>query len=448
MEESSWKLLSFVVATYLTQDRFGLLRGQEIRATMQGALAEKQALLDRLCLDAYLIKVGAPPDDDVYGPTPAGLLDSSTGPDVRVVLEALFATLKRKHAKEGTFRAFSFNELAPGIAFQIPPSLPEEFVHRIFVVFQATYPTDRFDGSIAWVRPARTEELVELRDAETFVQVLCARVRASQGNGKVRQRRRPARATAGKDSTANRTPSKREGLTPRREPTGPSHGRHDFPASTIRTLGERVGLLCSNPGCGALTKAAHTNNSKAANVGKACHIHAASRGGPRYDPNQTKEQRQSIDNGIWLCSNCSTLIDNDEGPFPPTLLRQWKAKAETATRERIGKPDRVADGGSDGIPPWLSAISIGEELTLWYVPLGRRPGGQPHRVTIRWDGVDRLEGVVNFTGLSMANGPHSVPIADIHQAGRAKGKREIRVNGYFDRLSDAEGFRYVSNGPP
>jgi hypothetical protein len=82
--------------------------------------------------------------------------------------------------------------------------------------------------------------------------------------------------------------------------------RDDFPAETIRKLGERVGLLCSNPDCRAPTKGPHTRAEKATNVGKASHIRAAAMGGPRYDGSQTEEQRSAIENGIWLCSNCAT----------------------------------------------------------------------------------------------------------------------------------------------
>jgi hypothetical protein len=82
--------------------------------------------------------------------------------------------------------------------------------------------------------------------------------------------------------------------------------RDDFSEETKRRLGERVNLICSNPECRVQTKGPHTDDSKAASVGKACHIHAASSGGPRYDENQTPEERSSIQNGVWLCSNCAT----------------------------------------------------------------------------------------------------------------------------------------------
>lgn len=114
--------------------------------------------------------------------------------------------------------------------------------------------------------------------------------------------------------------------------------RDDFTQDSIRKLGERVALLCSNPACRAPTKGPHTDGAKAVSVGKACHIRAASLGGPRYDASQSREERRSIDNGIWLCSNCGTQIDTDVERHPANLLRTWKAKAELAALESIGKP--------------------------------------------------------------------------------------------------------------
>ncbi|WP_271009438.1 hypothetical protein [Paucibacter sp. B51] len=51
----------------------------------------------------------------------------------------------------------------------------------------------------------------------------------------------------------------------------------------------------------------------------------------------TPTQRSSISNGIWLCNNCSRLIDNDPASFPAELLHRWKAQAETLAASRHGR---------------------------------------------------------------------------------------------------------------
>lgn len=126
--------------------------------------------------------------------------------------------------------------------------------------------------------------------------------------------------------------------------------RHGFNQDTIRKLSDRVGSKCSNPDCGALTKGPHSDGARAISVGMACHVHAASPGGPRFDANQTEEERRSIHNGIWLCRTCGTLIDTDEDRYPAPVLRAWRAEAELATFKKLGKPAAAASAPSDGIP--------------------------------------------------------------------------------------------------
>lgn len=104
--------------------------------------------------------------------------------------------------------------------------------------------------------------------------------------------------------------------------------RDDFSQKTKDILCERVGGKCSNPDCRCETKGPHSDLRKRVSKGVAAHITAASEGGPRYDPNISSEQRKSIDNGIWLCNSCATMIDSDEIQYPVELLRFWKSKAE------------------------------------------------------------------------------------------------------------------------
>ena len=105
--------------------------------------------------------------------------------------------------------------------------------------------------------------------------------------------------------------------------------REDFSASLKDSLSRRVNLCCSNPGCGKPTAGPHTDPTRALNIGVAAHITAAAPRGPRYDITLSNAERAAFDNGIWLCQNCAKLIDNDPTRFPATLLRRWKAKAET-----------------------------------------------------------------------------------------------------------------------
>jgi hypothetical protein len=113
--------------------------------------------------------------------------------------------------------------------------------------------------------------------------------------------------------------------------------RDEFPKPIKDALADRSGNRCSNPDCQAVTSGPQTDPAKAANIGVAAHIAAASAGGPRYDARMTAEQRSSPENGIWLCQNCAALIDRDPTRFTVELLRAWKAVAEDRARYLIGK---------------------------------------------------------------------------------------------------------------
>ncbi|MCU0797622.1 MAG: tetratricopeptide repeat protein [Akkermansiaceae bacterium] len=114
-----------------------------------------------------------------------------------------------------------------------------------------------------------------------------------------------------------------------------SKRRDDFSETTKRRLAERVAYRCSSPSCGKQTTGPHSNPEKSIRIGKAAHIFAAAPGGPRYSSVQLSEERCSIQNGIWLCSNCADLIDKDADAFSVDLLRDWKANAEAAALKEL-----------------------------------------------------------------------------------------------------------------
>lgn len=111
--------------------------------------------------------------------------------------------------------------------------------------------------------------------------------------------------------------------------------RDDFSKSSLDTLAKRVGVRCSNPSCRKLTTGPRTDSQCIVNIGVGAHITAAAPGGPRYNPSLMPEQRQSPENGIWLCQNCAKLIDNDPIRYPGEVLRDWKAQAETTAIAEI-----------------------------------------------------------------------------------------------------------------
>jgi hypothetical protein len=111
--------------------------------------------------------------------------------------------------------------------------------------------------------------------------------------------------------------------------------RDDFTKRTVDILGKRVGFLCSNPTCRKFPIGPHEEADKATIIGIAAHITAASPDGPRFDSELTDEQRSHIDNGIWLCCNCATLIDKDFTKYPVVELHKWKSDAEAELYRRL-----------------------------------------------------------------------------------------------------------------
>lgn len=113
--------------------------------------------------------------------------------------------------------------------------------------------------------------------------------------------------------------------------------RVEFTEKIKRAIGGRVNYVCSNPGCFCSTTGPHWEANRAARIGEAAHICAASEEGPRYDPGMTDEERGGAGNGIWLCANCHTMVDDDAGSYPVATLQAWKSDAEALARSRIGR---------------------------------------------------------------------------------------------------------------
>lgn len=111
--------------------------------------------------------------------------------------------------------------------------------------------------------------------------------------------------------------------------------RDNFSAKVRTELAKRVAYRCSNPNCGRITVGPRGASDGSVITGIACHIFAAAPKGPRANQNITSDERSAIDNGIWLCYNCSALIDKDPNAFPPDLLLKWKKEAEQNARNQL-----------------------------------------------------------------------------------------------------------------
>jgi hypothetical protein len=148
--------------------------------------------------------------------------------------------------------------------------------------------------------------------------------------------------------------------------------RDEFLVATKRILRDRVGGNCSRPECGRTTVAPGQAGPAFADVtGRAAHITGARKGGPRYDPALTPEQRRSAENGIWLCADDADLVDKNEGQgFSVEQLRSWKRGAEEkqVSRARLrAQPHRPAWLDQLKSPDYVNVprlVSISEERAI------------------------------------------------------------------------------------
>jgi hypothetical protein len=100
-------------------------------------------------------------------------------------------------------------------------------------------------------------------------------------------------------------------------------------------------------------------------IGEAAHIRAAAPGGPRYDENQTPEERASSKNGIFLCPNCARIVDRDESAYSPDDLYRLKDMAERQAVQRWGKAPPHA-------PILRTPSQISREIQLYCLSEGAR----------------------------------------------------------------------------
>lgn len=117
-------------------------------------------------------------------------------------------------------------------------------------------------------------------------------------------------------------------------PADEPNNRDDFSSRTKRIIAQRSGYRCAI--CGCQTESPGLNSNTAVSIGDAAHITAASRGGPRYDPNLATEQRTSAENGLWACKNHHWTIDHDKDRFTKEYLKSRKARAEEQAASLAG----------------------------------------------------------------------------------------------------------------
>lgn len=108
----------------------------------------------------------------------------------------------------------------------------------------------------------------------------------------------------------------------------------DFTEKTKRILSKMASERCCL--CEEVTSGPNSSDSSYLRIGEAAHISGARKSSDlRFNENLTNEDRKNISNGIWLCSNCHTTIDQDEKYY--TINELQKIRTEHYQRIRNGR---------------------------------------------------------------------------------------------------------------
>jgi tetratricopeptide (TPR) repeat protein len=92
---------------------------------------------------------------------------------------------------------------------------------------------------------------------------------------------------------------------------------------TLNILFAKSGNRCAFPDCPS-----RLIDEESVLLGRVCHIEAASKRGPRYNPTQSNEERHHFDNLIVLCPHHHIIIDTKPETYSVTWLKKVKADHE------------------------------------------------------------------------------------------------------------------------
>ena len=108
---------------------------------------------------------------------------------------------------------------------------------------------------------------------------------------------------------------------------------------TLKKLFALSGNVCAFPGCDAPV----LDTTHGVLTGQICHIKGRSKNGPRYDPNQSEEERNGYENLLVMCSAHNKIVDDEatRDQFPVELLRSIKHAHESRSHNSAVKDDLV-----------------------------------------------------------------------------------------------------------
>ena len=122
-------------------------------------------------------------------------------------------------------------------------------------------------------------------------------------------------------------------------------------AATVKRLYALSGNRCAFPRCTA--PLIH----EGVVTGEVCHIKAASPEGPRFDPQQTEQERNAFENLVLMCEPHHKVIDADEESYTVEQLQQIKQRHEA------GQHSEPASGSADLFAAAILGSSVYGDVT-------------------------------------------------------------------------------------
>lgn len=109
--------------------------------------------------------------------------------------------------------------------------------------------------------------------------------------------------------------------------------------ATIKRLFAKSGNRCAFPKCPFPL----VDETSGKVTGRICHIKARQAGGPRYDPEQSDDERHSFKNLVLMCPIHHDVIDSDVESYTVERLLKIKVDHEAAASQASEPTDEVAD---------------------------------------------------------------------------------------------------------
>ena len=103
----------------------------------------------------------------------------------------------------------------------------------------------------------------------------------------------------------------------------------------IKIMAFKSGNRCAYPGCPQVLVLDGNNTSGAAIVGELAHIAGEKPGAARYDKYMNDEQRNGLDNLLYLCATHHTLVDKPGNTFSVEMISAWKYVHEAKTSQPV-----------------------------------------------------------------------------------------------------------------